>query len=427
MGNAERLARYFGHDLHYCPSIGWLVWYGQLWKKDDEGLVSLLAKKTVRDVKTYDPRVTKWIESKKARDAMVSLAQSEPGIPVTAQALDTDNKLLNVLNGTIDLSTGELREHRREDLITRITPVVYDPEAQYPRWDAFLDRIFAGNVQLIEFMHRAVGYTLTGDTGEQCFFVLYGTGANGKSVLLSVISDILGDYGKQARTETFMVRKNQGVPNDIAALRGARFVSATETDQGQMLAEALVKQLTGGDKVRARFLFHEEFEYKPSFKLWLAANHKPTIKGNDHAIWRRIKLIPFEVTIPEAEQDQRLAEKLREELSGILAWAVRGAVAWTREGLGEPEAVTTATAAYREEMDPLAEFLNDCCETGGSYETQSKPLYDAYKQSCLENGQAEMSLKTFCLSLVEHGFKKKITNRGRFYLGIRLRATAAGR
>ena len=229
---------------------------------------------------------------------------------------------------------------------------------------------------------------------------------------------LLGDYGQQVQTETLMIRKQQGVNNDIACLRGARFLSAVETESDHKLAEATVKQLTGGDKVRARFLFQESFEFLPQFKIWLAANHKPQIRGNEEAIWRRIKLIPFNVTIPKAERNPKLDVELRAELPGILAWAVEGCLRWQTEGLGEPDAVTKATAAYRDEMDVLSEFLADCCVLGDSYQATMPELYNRYETWCISTGEQKQPNKWLRERLLERGITQGRDRSRRFYQGI---------
>jgi putative DNA primase/helicase len=305
-------------------------------------------------------------------------------------------------------------------MLTKLSPVAYDVEAQPVRWLAFLDRVFAGDQQLIKFIQKAVGYSLAGDTSEQCLFINYGTGANGKSVFLKTIAALVGDYGQQVQTSTLMIKQHQGVNNDVATLRGARFLAATETDDGQKLAESTVKQLTGGDKVRARFLFQESFEFTPQFKIWLAANHKPEIRGNDHAIWRRIRLVPFNVTIPKAEQNPHLDAELKEELPGVLAWAVEGCLRWQREGLGEPEAVTKATADYREEQDAIAGFLSEKCVVGEHYQVTAKEIYYAYKTWCISNGEEALSAKWLGLQLRARGFLPDQDRKNRFYRGIGL-------
>ncbi|MGH7378091.1 MAG: DNA primase family protein, partial [Candidatus Methylomirabilales bacterium] len=236
--------------------------------------------------------------------AMLSLAESEPGVPVEPGAFDADPWLFNCLSGTLDLRTGELRPHRREDLLTKLAPVDYDPGAKAPTWTAFLDHIMAGNREVIEYLQRAVGHALTGDVREQVLQFLHGTGANGKTTFLNAILDAVGDYGKQAAPELLTIKYGTEHPTGLADLRGCRFVASIEVEEGKRLAEVLVKQLTGGDRLKARFMRENFFEFTPTHKIFLAVNHKPVIRGTDHAIWRRIRLVPFTVTIPDAEQDK---------------------------------------------------------------------------------------------------------------------------
>ena len=369
--------------------------------------------------------LSKHARSSEARnriDNMLELGKSEPGIPITVDELDDDPWAFNCTNGALDLQTGQLREHRREDLITKLAPVAYDPTAECPQFLAFLEQIMDGNQDLIRFLQRAIGYSLTGLTREQVLFLLYGLGANGKSTLLEALAMLLGDYAQQADFATFLVRRNEGPRNDIARLRGARFVSATEAESGARMSEVLVKQLTGGDTVTARFLHQEFFDFKPEFKLWLAANHKPVIRGTDNAMWRRIKLIPFAVTIPESEQDKNLPAKLQAELSGILAWAVRGCLEWQEHGLGEPEAVKAATGEYREEMDVLGDFLAECCILELGATAKATELYRNYKSWCEQNGIRELSQRVFGSGLTERGVERQRKTDGWYRLGIGLLA-----
>ncbi len=309
---------------------------------------------------------------------------------------------MNVSNGTLDLRTGELRPHRREDWLTKITPIVYDPEASCPQWHAFLRCILAGRQDVIDFLQRAIGYSLTGDTSEQCLFLLHGTGANGKSTFLEIARALLGDYAEQAEFSTFLHKDRDTVRNDLAKLRGARFVSAVEVEEGRRLSEVVVKQLTGGDTITARFLFKEFFDFKPGFKLWLAANHKPVIRGTDYAIWRRIHLVPFTVTIPREEQDKKLPAKLKKELPGILAWAVKGCLAWQQDGqLVAPGAVEAATTAYRAEMDLIGGFLDECCVQQENAHAEASDLYNAYR---VWSGDKITTQTAFGRRLGERGF-----------------------
>ena len=298
---------------------------------------------------------------------MLVLAQSEPDIPARITEFDTDPLLLNCANGVLNLATGELMPHAPARRLSKITTIAYDPMAACPLWLEFLDRVMGSDDDMIDYLQRAMGYTLTGHTGEQCLFFTHGNGANGKSVFLEILLQMAGEYGTNARADSFMVKQQSGIPNDIARLVGMRFVGVNETETGQRMAESLVKDLTGGDTISARFLHREFFTFRPEFKLWIRGNHKPSIRGTDDGIWRRIHLIPFEVQIPEAERDPNLPEKLHAELPGILRWAVEGAIAWQRDGLRVPEKVKAATSEYRTEMDRLADFIDEKCTTGASF------------------------------------------------------------
>ncbi|TDA70639.1 MAG: DNA primase [Clostridia bacterium] len=419
LGNAQRLVAAHGQDLRYCHPWGkWLVWNGQQWQVDNTAEVMRRAKDTVRgmygeaahiDNEKERREFLQFVLKSESRDrlaATVTLAASEPGIPVLPGELDRDPWLLNCANGTVDLRTGELRPHRREDMLSKMTPVAYDPEAACPRWEAFLERIMAGNERLITFLQRAVGYSLTASTREQVFFLLYGTGANGKSVFLTTLQAVLGDYATQAAPDLLLAKKGERHPTEVADLLGKRLVVATETESGRRLAESLVKQLTGGDKLKARRMREDFFEFEATHKLWLATNHKPRVRGTDYAIWRRIRLIPFNVTIPVEEQDKSLPDKLREELPGILRWAVEGCLAWQREGLGVPDEVKAATDAYRQEQDVLAAFLEDCCIINPLAKAAAKDIYQTYLAWCEENGERPMSQRDLGMQLTERGFDR---------------------
>jgi len=414
LGNSERFIAHHGENVRYCYLWRtWLVWSGARWERDEAGRVHRLAKGTVRgiyreasDAEDEDRRkaLAKHAaasESETRIRAMVELAKSEK--PVSPEDLDADPWLLNVQNGTIDLRTGERRGHRREDLITKLAPVEYDPNAKAPGWEAFLERGLPGE-ELRAFVQRAVGYSATSDTSEQCMFIHHGPGANGKSTFQETVAAALGDYAMRTPTETLLVKRAGGVPNDVARLKGARFVTASETEEGRRLAESLVKDLTGQDTISARFMWAEWFDFKPTHALHLSTNHKPEIRGTDAAIWRRIRLIPWAVTIPPTEQDKKLAEKLRGELPGVLAWIVRGCLEWRREGLKAPEEVRRATKAYRAEMDVLAAFLADCCLRDEDEEAFAGELWGAWKRWCEETGEQASSQKRFGGRLAERGF-----------------------
>jgi len=436
LGNGQRLVARHGDDLRYCYPWGkWLIYDGQRWAKDLTGEIERRAKETVRNIyaeaatiKDKDSRAAmadhaKRSESDSKRQAMINSARSEPGIPLLPDDLDRDPWLLNVLNGTIDLRTGQLRPHCRDDFITKLAPVHFDPKARCPLWWKFLGRILPP--EIVEFVQKAVGYALTGITREQCLFFLYGLGANGKSTFIKVIQAFLGDYATQTTSETFMVKRQGGqISNDVADLRGARFVAAVEVESGRRMAEVLIKQMTGGDKIKARFLYSEYFEFDPEFKIFLAANHKPVIRGTDDAIWRRIPLVPFTIQIPIDERDLRLAEKLKAELPGILNWAIEGCLKWQDNGLALPQAVQEATQTYRQEMDNLAGFLAECCIIARGASAKAKDLYQAYTAWAEENGEKQpLNQRDFGMNLTERGFEGKRGTGGkavRYGIGLKI-------
>lgn len=434
MGNADRLVYQHGLDLKYVPDFrAWLSWDGTRWLFDADGEVVRRAKDTaltiIEEARTEkdDSRRAALLKHASASQgekrvrAMVSLAQCE--LPLSSARLDGDEWLLNTQNGVIDLRAGELILPRRELYITKQISIQHDSSARCPLWIKFLNQIFDDDQELIGFVQRAVGYTLTGSTREQVLFFLHGTGANGKTVLLSVLLHLLGDYGTQARAETLMVNKfkdGSSASPDIARLRGTRLVSVSEVEEGQQFAESLVKQMTGGDLLTARYLYGKDFTFKPNFKIWLAGNHKPIIKGDDYAIWRRIRLIPFDVTIPGDQQDRELVPKLIGEAPGILNWAIAGCQQWLRDGLQPPEVVNMATNEYRDEMDVMRMFINDRCVLGSDKHVAASTLYECFKQWSEENIGWVMKQQKFGRKLREHGFRKERTARGNHYFGIGL-------
>lgn len=431
LGNARRLAKRHGDDLRDCRLWRqWLVWDGTRWVTDDTGEVERRAKQTVESIyqeaasaRTKQEReaLARWAkrsESAPRIRAMIALAETEPGIWVRPSQLDTNPWLLNCANGTLDLRSGDLYSHRREDLITKQVAIPYDPDATCPHWMDFLTEIMDANLHLVEYLQHAVGYALTGVTLEQVLFLLYGIGANGKSTFLETLRRVFGEYARQADFTSFLTRKNDTIRNDLARLAGARLVSAIEVEEGRKLSEALVKQATGGDTITARFLFKEFFEFGPEFKLFLAVNHKPVIRGTDYAIWRRIRLIPFAVMIPPERQDKDLLEKLLTERTGILAWAVRGCLAWQKRGLEAPEDVLNATQAYREEMDVLGDFLSERCVQSKTAWATAKDLYDAYVNWCETTGEEPLSQRMFGLRLTERGFLRYRRGGKRCWKGV---------
>ena len=409
-GNADRLVKHYGELMRWVGDWGWLMWDGARWLRDKSGLVMRFAKKTARNIyreaaEAGDDDRAKSLASwagkslnKTRLDAMLDLARSE--IPATPADFDADPMVLNLQNGMLDLRTGELQPHDPRQKVTKIAGTYYDPEATCPTWEAFLLRILVEK-DVIDFVQRAFGYTLTGMTVEQALFFLYGTGANGKSTFIRAILDILGEYGRQAAPQFLMMGDRH--PTEIADLHGARFVATIEVEEGRRLAEVLVKQLTGGDRMKARFMRHDFFEFDPQHKIFLAANHKPVIRGTDYAIWRRIRMIPFGVTIPPAEQDPNLGDKLRAELPGILAWAVRGCLEWQRVGLAVPAKIKRATEEYQAEMDIIGQFLDERTITSDLISATSGELHAAYKAWCEEYGETSVGNARFSRLLEQRG------------------------
>ncbi|MCL5102952.1 MAG: phage/plasmid primase, P4 family [Armatimonadetes bacterium] len=432
-GNAKRFVSQHGENVRYVRSRKtWYVWNGKFWAPDADE-VERRAKDTLQSLADEAANCRDEFRQKELRKharasqnltrfkAMIEFAKSEPGVSISADEFDDNPYLLNSANGTINLLTGELCEHKREDMITKMIPTAYDPNASSLLWSLFLRRIFGDKEELIDYVQKIVGLSLTGDATERVIFVLYGKGANGKSTFLTTLQNLLGDYAKQTPSDTLMVKPGNSIPNDIARLRGARLVCASEAERGRKFAEALIKALTGGDAIVARMLFHEFEEFRPEFKLMIAVNHLPEISGSDIAMWDRVRLIPFNVRIPENERDPLLAYKLSFEMTGILAWAVEGYLKYRKEGLNPPEAVQAATAEYRNENDHVGRFIAECCVVDTAVSVESTQLYDDFERWRIEGGEAYLSRKQFASELRERGFINYRQSGGRHaWRGIRL-------
>ena len=380
VGNAERLARRHGNDLRWCEAWGsWLVWSGRQWERDDTGETVRRAVDTVRQIGVEAARCDDegrrkalWhhaLKSESARSigSMVTLARAQSGLAARPDDLDANPWLLNCRNGIVDLRTGELMPHDRDAMCTKLAPVDYDPSARSDAWDAFLRSALDGDTrdgaEVIEYVRRAVGYSLTGDTSEEVLFFVYGPGGSGKSTFLEAVRAVLGDYATTARFDMFLKREGDApsANPDEARLRGSRFVASIETDEGKRLSPGTIKRLTGGDIISARELYSRAFDYKPAFKLWLAANDAPRVNDQDDALFRRMRRIVFpHGRTGEGTRDKSIKATLTNaSVTGpaILAWAVQGCLAWQRDGLKTPAAVVASTNAYRAENDPLAEFF----------------------------------------------------------------------
>lgn len=424
--NTDEFVKQHSETTKYCKLWDkWLIWDGHRWKIDDTDEIKVLAKQTVislygqatQYINDDDKRKkiidnAKRSESLAKRHAMIEGAKSEIDIAVTPKMFDQNIWLFNIGNGTINLRTSEFSPHQKEDCITRIVPINYEPKAKCPMWHKFLKQVFDNNEELIEFIQKSVGYSLTGSNQEQCMFMLYGTGANGKSTFINVIQDILGEYSQQASSDAIMSKKAGANSNDIASLKGARFVSFAETEDGRSFSEVMLKQLTGGDKVSVRFLFQEFFELQPEFKIWITGNHKPIIKGTDYAIWRRIRLIPFNVTIQEKERDNFLSDKLKMEKEGILAWAIEGCRKWLRDGLYAPDIVKCATEEYKQDMDIVGDFIKECCQISDGVQTPASKLYNTFISWGNGKNGSNLSQTVFGTNLASKGIRKEHCMRG---------------
>jgi P4 family phage/plasmid primase-like protien len=403
MGNAERFVAAHGADVRWVAAlVGWYRWDGRRWAPDEHNSVMQLMKGVVRNIakeadgadETKAKEIRQWArqsESNAHLRSALELVKSEPHISMSASAFDSDPLLLNCENGLLDLRTGQLRPHERNAYCQKMVPVPYDAAAKAPRFDAFLEQIQPES-EMRAFLLRAAGYSLTGMTSEQKLLLLHGSGANGKSVLVELFHDVLGPYATYLPAEALAARGGDRIPNDIARLPGARFISVMEFEDRAPLNERLVKQLTGGDAVQARFMRGEFFDFRPQGTLWVSTNHRPIIKGTDDGIWRRFLLVPFLVRIEEADRDPHLGERLREELPGVLVRLVEGAVAWQLEGLNPPTSVLNATRAYRDESDLVGAFLDDSCDLDASASTTKRDLFSAYQEWARATGNHPWSM-----------------------------------
>lgn len=441
IGNAHRLCRNHGSNFRYVSEFGWLVWTGARWHKDRTDLMMRYAKDTVRsmihdageDLSLFHKDLEHKDDLKRAKEmlkhaessssgrrlkSMVELAQSEASVVLKPEDLDSDKLLLNCANGTVDLSNGQPGPHDQSNLITRLCPTHYDQEAICPTWDKFLLDVFQ-TPALVEYVQRAIGYCLTGIGTEQVVFIHYGTGSNGKSTFLNTIQKVMGEeYASQIDAGSITAGRRGTANNDIARLRGKRLVSCIEVGEGRKLNESLVKQFTGGEKIAARFLFKEFFEFEPEFKLHIAANHKPEVQGQDYGMWRRVRLIPYKRTFRDSEKDPSLQSKLVAEAPGILAWMVRGAAMWRTHGLTTPEVVQEATLAYKDEMNELGDFLDTFTWKNPLMSCGASDLYKKYKEWDEARGNRPMTQTAFGRRLGDLGYESRKERGVRVWHGL---------
>jgi P4 family phage/plasmid primase-like protien len=433
--NAARFAEKHREKIRFCHKFNkWFVWNGKCWEMDASGGVWRLAREYVlsmlegaRSIKDDKERAfflkeMAKLQNEKKLTSMLNLARHLDRIPIAPEDLDKNLMLFNCDDVTVDLRTFEYVPHDPENFITKLSPFPMDADATCPKWKDHLNRIMGGNQDLIEFLQRAFGSTLAGDNRNRKLFLLWGSGANGKSVTLETIQAVMGDYAMKTPAETLLVKRFESIPNDLARLNGARFVYTSEVSDGKKMAEALVKELTGDKFITARFMRGEWFEFPVTFKIFLATNHLPTVRGTDPAIWDRIMLIPFNVRIPEDERRARedLIDEFRVEASGILKWLLLGCHDWLLGGLNPPPEVLAANVTYREQMDTLKTFFDDECILSEKAHVTSKDLYAAYEKWAKDNGEDPITKTNFGKRLREKGFKDGRDRGVRCWKGIGL-------
>lgn len=429
-GNADRFVDRFKDRARYSYiDRGWYFYNGRKWEFDNSGEIKGLTEIVIEKMKLElayckdedeEKQFLKHLKyTRNNRGKTNMLKESEHRLSILPSDFDRKKDVFNTINGVVSLRDGSIEEHSHEQHLSKISNVEYTDKIDTPMWEEFLNQIFDNDQELIDYIQKAVGYSMSGSTKEQCAFFAYGNGRNGKSTFLDIISEIMGDYATNIQPETIMVNRQTGGANsDIARLKGARFVTTVEPNEGARINEGLLKQLTGGDTVTARHLYGKEFEFEAEFKLWMATNHKPIIRGRDLGIWRRMHLIPFTVQIPDEKVDKNLKYKLKQELTGILNWAVEGCIKWQREGLKMPKAVEDAVKEYKSEMDVITAFTEDCT-TQGPGEVKASDLYKAYATWADENNEYKMSNTKFGKE-ISLRFNKVRGRNGVMYEGLRL-------
>jgi putative DNA primase/helicase len=433
-GNAQRLVdRYDGVIKYNFENKRWKIWNGQFWENDVTNKIKKYAEVVIEDMKVEALRTENETERKiklsnvnkayssRGKEALIKEAQHIDNIPTVNAQYDNYDMLLNVENGIVDLSNGTVMEHQKEYMQSKYIPYSVDLQNEPTQWLRFMDEIFKGDKELIRFIQKAIGYTLTGSTQEQCLFIAYGDGSNGKSVFLDIINRMMGDYSVNAQVETILERKFGGgsYTSDLARLNGARFVTTGENNEGSKINEGLVKQLTGGEKITARFLYGMEFEFYPRFKLWIATNHKPIIRGTDSGIWRRIRAIPFTFKVDDKKRDRNLIKKLEKEIPQIIGWAIKGTQLWLKEGLEVPSVIKAAVQEYKNEMDIIGTFLDEHCEVGVDWETKANDLYIEYEKWAKQSNEYLMSKSKFGREMSKKFYKER-RSFGYVYKGIKL-------
>ncbi|MGW2398481.1 DNA primase family protein [Kitasatospora sp. NPDC001664] len=459
MVNAAALVRFTRGGIKYAPGLGFHVWDGRKWVRSDvkvrqaaHDLGAAIMEQNALDRDDLRAKLAATVApadldavfekeaeklplaktakgftmSRRISDMITELA-SVDGVHTDVDEFDNKPELLTFQNGTVNLRTGEIRAHDKADMLTKALPFDYNPAATCPRWERFLKEIFPDRPDMLGYMRRLAGYGITGSTAEQCFAVLIGKGANGKSVFLDTLTHVFGDLSETTRFETFEDRGNS-IPADLAALRGSRMVMASEGEAGKPMSESVLKRATGSDKLTARFMRENFFTYQPTFLLWLASNHTPSFRSQDEGLWRRVKLIKFDRYFAPHERDHGIFATLRSEAEGIAAWAVRGAMEWFREGLVEPESIKAATANFKETSDALSEFFPDVMVKTHE-ESDRVPLqdaYNAYRDWMEASGERPWTKRGFASAMDERGVRKVRAASGMVLTGVRLAGTHSG-
>ena len=428
-GNAERFLKKYEDIVRYnYDNKSFMIYNSRFWQEDSSSIIKNLAETVIADMKNEFKFVNdedqekallkhiKYTRNSKGKENMLKELQHK--VAITNNELDLDPYLFNVDNGFLDLKEYLFKDHDKNNFFSKIAGTEFDPKRKCPKWIKFLREIFLEDEELIEFIQKAIGYSLTGSTREQCLFILFGNGLNGKSVFLEVMSALFGHYALNIQPGSLMVKNQQGANNDIARLKGARFVTTTEPNDGMRFDEGLVKQLTGGDKVTARFLYKNEFEFIPEFKIWMATNHKPIIRGNDDGIWRRLNIIPFDAKVKKINKN--LKEELLEELPGILNWALAGLKKYHKDGLEKPEKVKNSISLYKQEMDTIGQFIDECIMNLEGYKVGASVVYQTYKNWAIMNGQYVMSGTKFGIEFSKK-FEKVSMKGKKFYKNVTVR------
>ena len=438
LGYARRLIRVYGDRLRYVPAWRkWLVWDGTRWAYDATGQAPRWTKAIARRITAdaialEDPKerqlamnLARRAESSAGVSGALTLAGTEAGVVVTPDDLDADPFLLNCRNGTLDLRTGDLRNHEPADLLTKMTGAAFDSGASGLAFTGFLERV-QPDPAMRDYLARLTGLSLEGRVAAHILPIHWGSGANGKSTFIDVVMSALGDYADAADPELLTARAFDAHPTGVADLFGLRLAVLHESDHGRRLAEGTVKRLTGGDRIKARRMREDFWHFTPSHTFAMLSNHKPVISGTDEGVWRRVRLVPWDVVVPEAERDEHLGERLGLELDYVLGWLVTGYRDWRGRGLDEPEQVTRATDDYRAESDALARFVDQCCLTGAHWHVRSSHLFAAWQKWSAEEGEPPGTQTAFSLALINRGFDKKSTKVGVIWTGLGLLAEDDG-